>query len=70
MKYPMTINIYTPDGEGGATKEAQGDYWVISYPTGGDRYYGTVPQMKARVVSSLASTYAAGSVTFSQGGEQ
>jgi len=69
MKYPMVVNIHTPDGGGEATKESQGDYWIISYPTGGDRYYGTVPQMKARVVSNLASIYATGSVTFSDGGE-
>ena len=40
--YPRWFSIETPDGEGEATKQAQGEAWNINFPTGGLSIYGSV----------------------------
>ena len=53
MTYPKTVTVETDDSTAEATKDAQGDYWVINYPGGADKYYGTVTQVKSRMTKAL-----------------
>ena len=48
-KYPMKVEMETSDGMAEAIKGTQNDYWVIDYPWGGDKFYGTVTQVKSRM---------------------
>ncbi len=48
----------TVDVDGGetatATKEAPSEPWEIFYPWGGDRFYGTVTEVRARMQAEIA----------------
>lgn len=69
-KYPMTFSIETPDGAGEARKDKANEPWKVSYPTGGLRWYGSVPEVQAEIRKRLRLDYGrAASVTFTKGSE-
>ena len=47
----------TPDGEGEAIKDKQGDAWVVALPTTDFNYYGSVAELKGEVYKRLKSLY-------------
>jgi len=57
--YPKTVRVEIEGDIGEAVKDAQNDPWVISYPNGGDRFFGTVGEVKARMRAELVKTQAA-----------
>ena len=69
-KYPMIFSIETPDGEGEARKDKANEPWEVSYPTGGLRWYGSVPEVQAEIRKRLRLDYAKDApITFTKGGE-
>jgi hypothetical protein len=54
--YPKTIDLDTPDGDGQATKAAQGEPWEVAVPYGDFRFYGTSAQMQAEVKRYVKKT--------------
>lgn len=56
-RYPIEVDIETPDGEGEAVKRAQGAPWVINTPTRSFLIYGTTAQMRAVVRHCLTEDY-------------
>lgn len=54
MTYPKTVTVETDDSIAEAIKDAQGDYWVIGYPWGGDKFYGSSPEVRSRMKKALA----------------
>ena len=55
--YPKTFSILTPDGEGEATKEAQGEAWEVNIPTGGLSHFGSVTEVKEEILKRLHRDY-------------
>jgi len=53
--FPQIVTVPTDLGDAEANKDAQGDYWQINYPWGGDRYYGTKTQVKSRMGKAITS---------------
>jgi len=53
-KYPQVVQLETEDGMSEATKPAQDEAWEISYPWGGDRFFGSKSQVEARMKKRIA----------------
>ena len=49
MSYPQTIRLAFEDGDGEATKSAQGEAWHVLHPSGDWRFYGTKSQVLAEI---------------------
>lgn len=53
-KSSRIVQMETSLGKAEATKAKQSDPWTINYPWGGDTFYGTVPEVKARMRKNIA----------------
>ena len=53
-KYPQIVQVETEDGTAEATKSGQDEAWEISYPSGGDRFFGSKYQVEAHMKKRIA----------------
>lgn len=54
-QYPQTVTVPTTDlGDAEAVKDGRDDYWVINYPWTSDKFYGSVPQVRAFMKKEIA----------------
>jgi hypothetical protein len=58
--YPRRFSITTPDGDGEATKEAQGAPWICNFPTGSISVRGSSSEVQAWILRHLRPTYGGG----------
>lgn len=55
MKLRQVITLPTSLGDAEARKTAPNTPWDISYPWGGNRFYGSVPEVRARMAKAIAA---------------
>ena len=60
LRYPAAFAIETPDGGGEAIKTAPDEPWAVTYPSGGFRWYGSVPEVKVQVRKRLREEHGGG----------
>jgi hypothetical protein len=53
MRYPQTVEVDTVLGTAQATKPGQDEPWQIGYPWTDDRFYGSRPQVTARMKKAV-----------------
>lgn len=53
-----TVALNTPDGDAVATRVASGE-WLVGYPTGDERFFGTRAEVAAVMRRRIAADYAA-----------
>lgn len=55
----IVVTLDTPDGQAEARRVGPGE-WQIGYPTGDDTFFGTKPEVIARMRRRIAAEYPAG----------
>lgn len=51
-----TVTLETPDGAAIATRVGQGE-WLIGFPTGDDRFFGTKGEVRSQMRRRIAADY-------------